>query len=125
MAKRKRVLDVGNCPPDHAAIRSMVQRSFSAEVVQAHGLEDTLASLREDRFDLVLINRKLDHDYSDGLPIIQAIKSEAGLQAVPVMMVTNDADHQQTAVEVGAEPGFGKSQLDDRATVERLRPFLE
>lgn len=125
MAKQKRVLDVGNCSPDHAAIRSMVQRSFSAEVVQAHGLQDTLASLREDRFDLVLVNRKLDQDYSDGLPIIQAIKSESDLQTVPVMMVTNDAGHQQTAVDVGAEPGFGKSQLYDRATVERLRPFLE
>ena len=40
----KRVLDVGNCVPDHAAIRSLLERTFRAEVAQTHGPEDTLAN---------------------------------------------------------------------------------
>jgi hypothetical protein len=36
----KRVLDVGQCGPDHAAIRRLVQGTFGAEVVQADSLED-------------------------------------------------------------------------------------
>jgi hypothetical protein len=53
----KRVLDVGQCSFDHSAIRRLVADAFGAEVVQAHHLTDTLARLREERFDLVLVNR--------------------------------------------------------------------
>jgi two-component system chemotaxis response regulator CheY len=120
----RRVLDVGNCLPDHAAIRSMIQGRFAAEVAQAHGLEDALAALRQQRYDLVLVNRKLDQDYSDGLRVIRAITSDPELRTVPVMMLSNYADQQRKAVDAGAEVGFGKSQLHDPATAERLRGFL-
>jgi len=63
----KRVLDVGNCVPDHAAIRTMLEQTFGAEVLQTDGPDDTLALLRREPVNLVLVNRKLDHDYSDGL----------------------------------------------------------
>ena len=43
----KRVLDVGNCVPDHAAIRGMLEKVFCADVVQADGLSD--ASARYDK----------------------------------------------------------------------------
>lgn len=43
---RKRVLDVGNCQPDHASIRRLVEGGFGAKVVKAHGPEDALAELR-------------------------------------------------------------------------------
>jgi len=122
--RRKRVLDVGNCPLDHAAIRSLVQENFSADVVQTHGAEDTLEVLRSGSVDLVLVNRKLDRDDSDGLEVIQTIKSDPHSTAVPVMLITNFADQQQLAVDMGAEPGFGKSQLEDSVTVERLKRFL-
>ena len=122
---RKRVLDVGNCSADHAAIRSLIVGGFSAEVVQAHGLDDALAALRDDAFALVLVNRKLDRDFSDGLQVIQTIKSDPQLKATPVMMITNYQDHQQRAVDAGATWGFGKSQLQDPETAERLRRFLQ
>jgi two-component system chemotaxis response regulator CheY len=73
---------------------------------------------------LVLVNRKLDQDYSDGLRVIRAITADPELRTVPVMMVSNHADHQQEAVNAGAKVGFGKLQLHDPATVERLRGFL-
>ena len=58
----KRVLDVGNCVPDHAAIRTMLERTFGAEVLQTDGPDDTLALLCREPVDLVLVNRKLDQD---------------------------------------------------------------
>jgi CheY-like chemotaxis protein len=121
---RRRVLEVGNCWADHAAIRSLLKREFGAEVDRGDGLDDTVAALRKDTFALVLVNRKLDRDGSDGLKIIQAIKSDPDVKSVPVMMITNYDDHQQQAVAAGAEWGFGKSHLGDPATVDRLRPFL-
>ena len=87
----KRLLDVGNCVPDHAAVRALVTSNFDAEIVQAHGPEDALASLRKQTFDLVLINRKLDRDYSDGIEILHQIKADPELAKTPVMLITNYA----------------------------------
>jgi len=120
----KRVLDVGNCVPDHAAIRGLLEGTFGAEVVQAHGPEDTLAALRQGPFDLVLVNRKLDQDYSDGIDIIKSIKTDAALAKTPVMLITNYEDHQAAAVATGAEPGFGKLSLRTEETLKRLGKFL-
>jgi two-component system chemotaxis response regulator CheY len=120
----KRVLDVGNCVPDHAAIRGMLQRSFGAEVVQVDGPDDALAALRKEPFDLVVVNRKLDQDYSDGLDVIKAIKADAKLASVPCMLITNYPDQQQTAVAAGAEYGFGKKELQSDETQARLAKFL-
>jgi CheY-like chemotaxis protein len=120
----KRVLDVGNCVPDHAAIRTMLEKKFRAEVVQADGPIDALAALRNEPFDLVLVNRKLDHDYSDGLDVIKRIKADAKLSAVPCMLVTNYPNQQQLSVAAGAEYGFGKKELYAPETQSRLAKFL-
>ena len=119
-----KLLDVGQCVPDHAAIRSLVTTHFGATVVQSHGLEDTLKALRGDQFDLVTINRKLDNDYSDGIEILRAIKADPSLAATPVMLVTNYAEHQAESVAAGGEQGFGKNDLRHAKTAELLKPFL-
>ena len=121
----KRVLDVGNCDMDHGSIRKMLETSFGASVLRAHGPDDALAQLRTQPVDLVLVNRKLDQDYSDGLEIIQSIKADPKLAGVPCMLVTNYADHQQAAVAAGAEHGFGKKELYAPATQERLAKVLK
>lgn len=120
----KRVLDVGNCVPDHGAIRRMLETNFGAEVLQAHGPEDTRAALERGGVDLVLINRKLDQDYSDGLEILKQIKTDPRLRAVPVMLITNYPEHQAAAVAEGAEYGFGKLELGKPETHERLAKIL-
>jgi CheY-like chemotaxis protein len=119
-----RVLDVGNCVPDHAAIRGMLEKTFRADVVQADGPSDALAALRKEPFDLVLVNRKLDQDYSDGLEIIKQIKADGKLANLPCMLITNYPDQQQVAVKAGAEYGFGKKELYAPETHERLAKFL-
>jgi CheY-like chemotaxis protein len=120
----KRVLDVGNCVPDHAAIRRLLETKFHADVAQTDGPRDTLELLGREAFDLVLVNRKLDMDYSDGLDIIKQIKADPQLAPLPCMLITNYPDQQQAAVAEGAEYGFGKKQLNDEATYERLAKFL-
>jgi CheY-like chemotaxis protein len=120
----KRVLDVGNCVPDHSAIRNMLVSTFQAEVLQTHGPEDTLDLLHREPVDLVVINRKLDRDYSDGLDILKQIKADEQIAHIPVMLVTNYAEHQEAAVKEGAEYGFGKLQLSTPETRDRLARFL-
>ena len=121
----KRVLDVGNCDLDHGSIRKMLEGSFGSSVLRTHGPDDTLELLRTEPVDLILVNRKLDQDYSDGLAIIQAIKADPRLASVPCMLITNYADQQQMAVAAGAEYGFGKKELYADATQERLAKVLK
>ena len=56
----KRVLDVGNCAPDHSSIKRFLAKHFECEVLQAHGADDALTALRGGHVDLVLVNRKLE-----------------------------------------------------------------
>jgi CheY-like chemotaxis protein len=120
----KRVLDIGNCVPDHRAIVAMIEANFDAQVWQADRWEDAVEQLQSQPFDLVLVNRKLDIDYSDGLELIRRIKQDPQLTALPVMLVTNFAEYQQQAVQAGAVEGFGKQSLRDPGTVEKLARFL-
>ena len=120
----KRVLDVGQCPVDHSSIRRLIEGHFEAEVVQAHSVDDALAKLRSAAFDLVLVNRILDVDGGDGVEIIEQVKDDPQLGSIPVMLVTNYLEHQERAVEAGAEPGFGKAELDRPETRQRLEGFL-
>jgi two-component system chemotaxis response regulator CheY len=121
----KRVLDVGQCSPDHSTIRSYFTRNFACEVVQAHGAADTVQQLKSGRFDLVLVNRKLDADYSDGIEIIRQIKADETIADVPVMLVTNYPEHQQAAIAAGAIRGFGKLEYDKPETRDRIAAVLK
>ncbi|MEM8946895.1 MAG: response regulator [Planctomycetota bacterium] len=120
----KKVLDVGNCGPDFATITNYLTSNFDCIVEQAHGTSDALTKLKADQFDLVTINRKLDADYSDGVEVLKAIKADAEVAAVPVMLVTNMAEHQDAAIELGAIRGFGKLEYDKPETKEKVASVL-
>ncbi len=120
-----RVIDVGNCPPDFAAIKRMLETRFQAKVEQAHSADDAFKLLRSAPADLVLVNRKLDRDYSDGTEVLKQLKADPQTSSVPVMLVTNYAEHQQAAIELGAIEGFGKLSLDAPDTIARLSDVLQ
>jgi two-component system chemotaxis response regulator CheY len=121
----KRVLDVGQCGPDHATIRRYLTNNFDCEIAQANDAAEALAQLRSARFDLVLVNRKLDIDYSDGIEVIRQIKADPAIAEVPVMLVTNYPEHQHAAIAEGAIQGFGKLEYDKPETRKRLAAVLE
>jgi CheY-like chemotaxis protein len=124
MSISKRVLDVGNCGPDFGSMSRFLTKNFAVTVEQAHSPADTLEKLRGGEYALVLINRKLDQDYSDGTEILKLIKADTSLAGTPVMIITNYAEHQDAAVALGAERGFGKLQYGEPETLEKLKPFL-
>ena len=61
---------------------------------------------------------------SDGMDVLRAIKADAALAPLPVMLVSNYPDAQHEAEAAGAVPGFGKSQVSSAETLERLRTYL-
>ncbi len=122
---KKRVLSVGQCSFDHRGISQLMEDRFAAEVVSVDNWSQAESHLADGTFDLVLVNRKLDCDYSDGLDVIRHLKADDNHANLPVMMVTNFPEHQQLAIEAGAEPGFGKLEFAKPETIEKLRPFLD
>jgi CheY-like chemotaxis protein len=120
----KRVLSVGQCCKDHATLSDFLGRNFNCQIVEADGPEETLHRLSEQEFDLVLVNRKLDRDYSDGIEVIRRLKAEPATAHVPVMLITNYPEHQEAAVAAGAVRGFGKLEFNDPRTRERLAAVL-
>lgn len=120
----KSVLNVGQCAMDHGTIRRLIEQHFEARVVPAGSVGEALSQLRGGAYDLVLVNRKLDADSSDGIDVLRAIKADAALAALPVMLVSNYPDAQQEAQAAGAVPGFGKAQVSSPETLDLLRTYL-
>lgn len=121
---KKRVLSVGQCSVDHRAISHLMKNRFTAEVVSVDDWKEAKSRLAEESFDLVLVNRKLDRDYSDGIDVIRQLKADEEHATLPVMLVTNYPEHQEQAMEVGAERGFGKLEYEKPETIEKLSRFL-
>lgn len=119
-----KVLDVGNCDPDHSAMRATLSQHFDVQVECVMFVEEALAALREKAFDLVLVNRKIFADGSPGLELVQQITADAKLRTTPVMMVSNFPEAQDAAVAAGAVRGFGKAALNREETLQRLAEFL-
>lgn len=121
---KKTVLSVGQCRPDHAAISHFLTSNFDVQVLSSDLLTDTQQILSENTVDLILINRKLDADYSDGMNILAEVKQDDATSHIPVMLVSNFPDAQEAAVEAGATYGFGKAELNSQDTVGRVRGVL-
>jgi two-component system chemotaxis response regulator CheY len=120
----KRILSLGQCGADHAAISWTVRASLDAEVVAAATAEEALDLLRNAHFDLVLVNRVLDWDGSLGLDFIAQVKADPDLPQVPVMLVSNYEESQEEAVKRGAVRGFGKSALQNPQTLDLVKKAL-
>ena len=120
----KIVLNVGQCRPDTAAITHFLTSNLGAQVINADLPGDSMTALRAQPVDLVLINRKLDADYSDGMDILAAIKADLALAHIPVMLVSNFPEWQEKAIDAGATYGFGKAELNSTDTIDRVRGAL-
>lgn len=124
MTKTARVLDVGNCDPDHGAIRWMIERNFDAQVDRATVESEAEAALAETAYDLVLVNRLLFANGHEGLKVIRVLKCNERTAKVPVMIISNFREAQEAAVAAGAVQGFGKSEIGSRETIENLANYL-
>lgn len=119
-----RVLSVGQCGFDQAAIERQLRRAFEVEMTSARTFAKALAELRRVTYGLVLVNRLTDADGSSGLDLVRALKADPSLADVPVMLVSNHPEAQDEARALGALPGFGKAELGSAAILDRLREVL-
>jgi CheY-like chemotaxis protein len=121
----KPVLSVGQCGPDHGTLSRFLLNHFGVQVVPVPLLDEgVLSRIRSGEFSLVLVNRKLDADYSCGMTVLKKICSDPAGSKTPVMLVTNYVEHQEKAVSLGGVYGFGKLEYDKPETLARLEGIL-
>lgn len=111
---------VGHCGADSYSLSHAVSRAVpNAKVIAADDVASLDAALASPA--VLLVNRVLDGDFKTGNGV-ERIASLASKNPRPKMiLISNYADAQASAVAAGASPGFGKSQLGSPATVELLR----
>ena len=124
MSTPPKILSVGQCSADHGSISRSLARSLDARVSGVDTASEALDALRAGPYDLVLVNRVGDLDGAPGLALIGALKADATLSAVPVMLVSNYPDAQAEAEALGAFKGFGKADLGTTKANDALRAAL-
>lgn len=117
-----RVLSIGQCSYDSAAIERLFKHDFFTEVDSVGSGTDAEGLLRNGEYALVLVNRQLDGDGSSGVALIEKLQSLS--PDVPMMLVSDKPDAQADAVAKGAIPGFGKSALRHPETTQRIQEAL-
>ncbi|UCG32905.1 MAG: hypothetical protein JSU68_14725 [Phycisphaerales bacterium] len=122
--KTARVLDVGQCGPDHLMISRMLRAHFDVEVDAAADVAQAIQALRRSDYTLVLVNRLIDGGGGEGLHLVRETRQDEQLSSIPIMLVSNLEDAQTAAVQAGAVRGFGKSALGAAATMDRLAEYL-
>ena len=120
----KMVLDVGQCAVDHRSMRKVVE-SLDAKVRRVHLPKEAIEILEKEPVDLVLVNRIIDRDGSEGIDLIREIRSRQTTRAVPVMLISDFSEAQKAAVDAGAVLGFGKKDLKEGKTRELLAQYLQ
>jgi hypothetical protein len=120
----KKIALVGHCGPDETYLRIAVSRAVKDVVfVRADDQSELNQAVREG-LDLVLVNRRLDWGFqtSEGVELVRLLRTEnPGLR---LMLVSNYPEAQEAAVQAGALPGFGKSDMRSTETQEKLRAAL-
>ncbi|MGH7214936.1 MAG: response regulator [Tepidisphaeraceae bacterium] len=121
----KKVVLVGHCGPDSSFLRMAVARvNREYRVLAADDAGELHAVMKEEKPDLLLVNRELPYGFDQTMGIDLIKKLRAGEADVKTMLVSNYADAQATAVAAGALPGFGKRELGTPRVVKVLREAL-
>jgi CheY-like chemotaxis protein len=113
------ILNIGQCQIDGPRMARLFREKLKANVLEADDAPSAIQMLENEPVNLVLVNRELAIGGESGVNVIAELRL-AGCKT-PVMLVSDHADAQDQAVRKGAMKGFGKSSLEDLATLDLIR----
>lgn len=119
-----RLLDVGNCNPDHSMIRQMLTENFDVTIDRVMFVDEALEKLKANRYELVLFNRLVFDDGSEGIELLRRAKADPSLSGIPMMMISNFPEAQAASQAAGGVPGFGKATVQSPETLTLLSKYL-
>lgn len=106
-----RIALIGNCDPDNWSLQRRLGELGHSVVAMWESVAETQQALPVTACDLLIINRVFDATGESGLDLISSLKRGSAEPSPAVMLLSNFAWAQQAARELGALPGFGKSEL--------------
>jgi DNA-binding NarL/FixJ family response regulator len=116
------VILVGHCGVDGPRLqREISTRIPDTHVIRVNSTADLERYLEQDA-DLFLVNREPVGFDEDGLDIVRDIRQEH--PQAKVMLVSDYPEAQQAAVQAGALPGFGKSEMGSESLTDTVRQAL-
>jgi two-component system chemotaxis response regulator CheY len=118
------VLSIGQCGYDDSRIGQVVRTALGAALERAASPEEAQRKVAEKKYDLILVNRVFDAGTGMGVNFISELKKN-NPDAPPIMLVSDYADAQATAIANGAVPGFGKSAIAFPETAATLRAAVK
>jgi hypothetical protein len=120
----KQILLVGHCGVDGPRLKDELSRAIPDAQVQRINSDRDLEKAVEDsgKDALLLVNREPVGFDDQGLAIIKRVKSNN--PGVKVMLVSDVAEAQQEAEQVGAMKGFGKSEMGSPKLAQHVKKAL-
>jgi two-component system cell cycle response regulator DivK len=118
----KRILVVEDQPDNRQIIRDMLADS-GYEISEAENGEAALAAIAKQRPDLILMDIQLP--VMDGYTATRRIKSDPGLQSIPIIAVTSYAlsGEEKKAREAGCDDYVPKP-YSPRQLLAKIRQYL-
>ena len=103
-----RILVVDDHPTNRLKL-SMAVQQLGLEAEVAEGGQDALARLKNEPFDLILLDLLMPE--MDGFEVLSALKSDLDLRAIPVIIISelDEVDGVAKAIKLGAEDYLPKS----------------
>lgn len=121
----KTIMSVGQCNPDHNGLANFLTKNFECNIIRINSTHEAITALQKQGVDLVLVNRKLDVDYTDGTILIEKMQKDTKLRQIPIMLISNYLESQEEAIRLGAVRGFGKSEYKSEETIKRVAEILK
>ena len=116
------VILVGHCGVDGPRLqREISARVPDTDVIRCNSTAD-LDRYCEACADLFLVNREPVGFDGEGLDLIRRIHDAN--PALKIMLVSDYPDAQEAAVQAGALPGFGKSEMGSETLTDTVRQAL-
>ncbi|RRR65537.1 MAG: hybrid sensor histidine kinase/response regulator [Candidatus Viridilinea halotolerans] len=121
--RRSRLLVVDDSFTTRELIRSILQ-SAGYEVTAALDGADALDRLRNEAYDLVVSDVEMPR--LDGFQLAASIRSDADLNAIPVILITSlsSEEHRRRGLEAGAQAYIVKSQFNQQSLLDVVRQLL-
>ena len=117
------ILDIGQCGFDGPRMERLWREKLGAKVDRCPSGEHALSLVKQNSYNIILVNRILADDGSSGLDVIRDLLA-AGT-ATPIMLVSDRSDAQDAAVALGAVRGFGKAELGAPETLALVKSIAQ
>ncbi|MDP2992393.1 MAG: chemotaxis response regulator CheY, partial [Deltaproteobacteria bacterium] len=101
--KKMRILVVDDFNTMRRIVKNILKQLGFENVGEAENGQEALEVLKKEKFDFVITDWNMP--VMNGLDLLKAIKADAALKDLPVMMVTAEAQQQNIVVAVKAGAG--------------------